>query len=1245
MVSRLGVPRWVSALSLVVGALVWQAVVDQSPVSASTSCSAGSVATTTELGYIYRDGRELANSAINSYRNVYRLKHVSFSAGDGVDGVCTWVAPAGVRLAQVFAVGGGGAGGTKAGGGGGGGGVFLKKAVPFVAGQTYDVVVGAGGQPSSGTCTTSCAGGDGHVSTVKLGSDVVAAAGGGGGGGGNRQAGRIGVCTGMFSCGGGGGGAAPFVEEPGTYAGGSASWPEIQVSQSLQRVEAGGAGRAGTSTGGLRFEGGGGGGGATTAGTYIVEGEYGASGVYFETPLTLSPFTYGAGGGTVYAYYNNFTGGYGDNFGNMWSYGSSANVTTWGTNNANPAGGRGAKSSTTYQDVIIDLDTGEFETRETTILTDATAGRAKFGGGGGGGGFPKSNTRLNSETVLGGAGGSGTVDIYYLDIPQVSGGVTTLSHTYGQVATSTAFTATGGNYALNENTYLSDTPSHTWSITTTAGASIPGVTINSSGVVSVASSVQIGTINAVVKATDPAGTVGTKSIAITTVGAAQSVSFSSTPPGNVRAGEDTYTVFLSGASTNTYNVSIASGSSSVCSISGSTNGSTVSFDNAGTCVINAYATGDGTRYLDSPVVSQSVTVSTKDAQEPLVVRESSVGQANLGDTRTIYYSGGSGTGAFSLTIAGSSSAICTVSGNVITTIGLGFCNYTVSRAGDRDFLPATPYSWNFQVVSGRTVALNTPGSWVVEYSGSTVVQGVTANVSAGLPFSVNFTVAAGVTNCSFGHPSRYDLGFTGTGLCKVFVEENDNTYSYTRSPDYTFYVVAAGDSTGPTVTGVSAPGFSGRFESGKTIDIQVKFSERVRVIGTPRIQLETGATDRWANYVSGDYEDTLVFRYTVQSGDTSSQLDYVSTSALSGNGGNITDLSSNQATFTLPTPGSAGSLAANTSLAIGAAPTTTTTTTSSTTSTTSTSTTVAPDPATTPVLGLDSRMSNGFKFSIRNYDADYTYTFSPPGGVTAAWAVRSLGLVSVTGLSQASSATVTVTGSIGDQSASASITGSSLDAARTPVFGTPTPARNGFVVVISNHDAAWSYVVSSGSAVISGDSITVTNLDHSATGSVTIHAFRDGYEAGYATITGTALPAPPPTTTTTTIAVRRFLPTTTVPSQSTTPPQSTTSLSAPTTTVPGLALSTAPTSGGVPLKLWTLRKGSRSSGTVLAKKFGLSVPKGARVSVSAATSSRKVCTVINSVLTAKATGSCRLTISIILKTGKRTNKSYAVTVN
>src|SRR4051812_14126777 len=82
------------------------------------------------------------------------------------------------------------------------------------------------------------------------------------------------------------------------------------------------------------------------------------------------------------------------------------------------------------------------------------------------------------------------------------------------------------------------------------------------------------------------------------------------------------------------------------------------------------------------------------------------------------------------------------------------------------------------------------------------------------------------------------------------------------------------------------------------------------------MQLETGAADRQANHCSGTGTNTLTFNYTVQAGDTSSDLDYVATTSLTLNGGTIKDAATNDATRALAAPGAAGSLGANKNIVV-----------------------------------------------------------------------------------------------------------------------------------------------------------------------------------------------------------------------------------------------------------------------------------------------------------------------------------------
>ncbi|MBF0446757.1 MAG: Ig-like domain-containing protein, partial [Magnetococcales bacterium] len=144
-------------------------------------------------------------------------------------------------------------------------------------------------------------------------------------------------------------------------------------------------------------------------------------------------------------------------------------------------------------------------------------------------------------------------------------------------------------------------------------------------------------------------------------------------------------------------------------------------------------------------------------------------------------------------------------------------------------------------------------------------------------------------------------------------------------------------SSSPTVVNVTATDDSGNDITasvgiGEKIIINVTFDEIVNVSGSPILTLQTTETtqgqisggmeqttlytDQTASYKEGSGTKTLSFEYTVQEGDVSADLAYISTTALSLNGGTIVDVDLNAADLTLPESGGVGSLSANESIIV-----------------------------------------------------------------------------------------------------------------------------------------------------------------------------------------------------------------------------------------------------------------------------------------------------------------------------------------
>jgi gliding motility-associated-like protein len=119
--------------------------------------------------------------------------------------------------------------------------------------------------------------------------------------------------------------------------------------------------------------------------------------------------------------------------------------------------------------------------------------------------------------------------------------------------------------------------------------------------------------------------------------------------------------------------------------------------------------------------------------------------------------------------------------------------------------------------------------------------------------------------------------------------------------------------TAPVITDVTSLNGNGSYKAGMGMNFRVTFSSAVFVTGTPQLALNSGGI---AHYVSGSGTTILTFNYTVGAGETASDLDYTSISALTLSGGTIKDAATTDANITLPAPGAAGSLGANKNIII-----------------------------------------------------------------------------------------------------------------------------------------------------------------------------------------------------------------------------------------------------------------------------------------------------------------------------------------
>jgi hypothetical protein len=246
---------------------------------------------------------------------------------------------------------------------------------------------------------------------------------------------------------------------------------------------------------------------------------------------------------------------------------------------------------------------------------------------------------------------------------------------------------------------------------------------------------------------------------------AQTITFTSTPPGGATVGGATYTVSGSASSGLAVTFSIAAGSAGVCTLAGST----VSFVGAGTCTIDANQAGNG-NYQAATQVQQSFTVVSA-APSPQSISFTSTspgGAAAGGSTYTVTASASSGL-AVSFTADPSSAGVCTVSGATVSFVGSGTCTIDANQAGNGSYQAAPQVQQSFAVGRAtQTITFTSAPPGGATAGGPTY--SVSASASSGL--AVTLTIAPGSAGvCSI---SGSTISFSGAGTCTVNANQAGN---------------------------------------------------------------------------------------------------------------------------------------------------------------------------------------------------------------------------------------------------------------------------------------------------------------------------------------------------------------------------------------------------------------------------------------------------------------------------------------
>ncbi|WP_438710372.1 beta strand repeat-containing protein [Aquimarina muelleri] len=165
------------------------------------------------------------------------------------------------------------------------------------------------------------------------------------------------------------------------------------------------------------------------------------------------------------------------------------------------------------------------------------------------------------------------------------------------------------------------------------------------------------------------------------------------------------------------------------------------------------------------------------------------------------------------------------------------------------------------------------------------------------------------------------------------------------------------DAVAPTITSVTVPA-NATYITGQNLDFTINTSENTTINtsgGTPLMTITIGATTRQATYQSGSGTSSLLFRYTVQTGEL--DTDGITIGTLSTNGGTLRDTAGNDLNTTL------NSVGTTTSVLVDAVP--------------PTGYTVTIDQS--PINAINHNAVS-FTFAGAEIGTTYNYTFSTSGG-------------------------------------------------------------------------------------------------------------------------------------------------------------------------------------------------------------------------------------------------------------------------
>lgn len=262
-----------------------------------------------------------------------------------------------------------------------------------------------------------------------------------------------------------------------------------------------------------------------------------------------------------------------------------------------------------------------------------------------------------------------------------------------------------------------------------------------------------------VTATDALSQTASQTFSLTVASAAQTISFQSSAPASAVVGGTTYTPSATATSGLSVTFTIDASSSAVCTISGGV----VSFTGVGTCRVNADQAGSGA-YSAAPQAQQSFSVGAG-TQTISFTSTAPAGAKVAGATYTPAATATSGL-SVTFSIDGGSSAVCAISGGVVSFTGAGTCVVNANQGGNGSYGAATQVQQSFSVAKGdQTITFGALSNVAISASP------VTLSATAGSSLAVAFTS----TTTSVCTVSGVTVTLVAQGACTIDANQAGDT--------------------------------------------------------------------------------------------------------------------------------------------------------------------------------------------------------------------------------------------------------------------------------------------------------------------------------------------------------------------------------------------------------------------------------------------------------------------------------------